>query len=256
MSSNKLGFKTEGSGPHLARTIMLQELSTLFENVDDPEASIEQYQEAIIDKNCLGKKSGNTRKLTFGHLKDLYSLNPEVILFKGLRYFWDRDPAARPMLALLCAYARDPILRAITPKILTHEQNSQVTRGQVEEYIEEQYSSKFSPATLKSLAQNINSSLTQSGHLKGRVKKIRVAPQVSSGGIAYAVFLAYLEQKRGMSLFNNQYTHLFGCSSEQALEYFQFASSKGWVILKHIGDVVEVDFPKLIINGQANLSYE
>ena len=245
-SLDELGFKLEGGGAHISRTIMVRELSMLFDFMNSPEAATKEYRDAIIDQNCLGKRSGNTRKLTFGHLKDLYTLNPAVPIFKAMRFFWDRDKKARPMLALLCAIARDPILRTIASKIIKIRVGDKVPRETVEQFISVTYPNRFSPATLKSAAQNINSSLTQAGLLEGRARKIRHKPELSTGATAYASFLAYLEGNQGVSLFDNVYTTILHHPRDMVIEQAELASAKGWMVFKHIGNVMEVDFPKLI----------
>jgi len=52
--------------------MMLAELRQLFAYVDNPDASKETYFEAINTANCLSKRSGKTRVLTYRHLVDLY----------------------------------------------------------------------------------------------------------------------------------------------------------------------------------------
>lgn len=58
------GFTFEKGGVHLARTMMLKELGILLDYVDSSEASKEEYISAIINDNCLVKRSVATRKLT------------------------------------------------------------------------------------------------------------------------------------------------------------------------------------------------
>ena len=243
---HELGFKPEGGGAHLSRTIMVQELSMLFEFLSLPEARTHEYKDAIINQNCLGKRSGNTRKLTFGHLKDLYALDPDVPVFKAMRFFWARDEKSRPMLALLCAIARDPILRHIAPKIINIRLEEEVPRETVEQFISEAFPNRFSSATLKSTAQNINSSLSKAGLLKGRVRKFRKKPELSIGVTAYATCLARMEGNQGLSLFDNVYTNALNHPREMLIEQAELASAKGWMVFKHVGNVMEVDFPKLI----------
>ncbi len=50
----RLGFKYERGGTHLARTMMLKELSRLLSFTDNPGATPEEYREAVEKDNCLG----------------------------------------------------------------------------------------------------------------------------------------------------------------------------------------------------------
>lgn len=245
----RLGFSFEPGGAHSSRTMMLEDLSALLSYVESPEATKEDYLQAIEKENCLGKRSGKTRTLTYRHLRDLYSLDPSVILFRALLYFWRRDDSAQPLLALLCAYSRDQILRATAAFVLKSPEGSVITRESVEQLIEDHYPGRFSKATLKSTAQNTNSTWTKAGHLTGKVRKIRSKAEPSAGSVSYALLLSYLTGARGASFFTNEYAKLLDCSPGRAMELAEEASRKGWINLKRIGEVIEVQFPNLL-NGQ------
>jgi hypothetical protein len=77
----RYGFKSEGRTSHNSRTMMLKELSLLLNAVSLPNSTKEEYRKAIVDDNCLGKKSGITRELSASHLENLYILNPEIAFF-------------------------------------------------------------------------------------------------------------------------------------------------------------------------------
>jgi hypothetical protein len=243
---NRFGFRQERGGPHLARTIMLKEVRHLFSFVDDPDSGKEVHFQSIVDENCLRKRSDKTRRLTARHLADLYCLDPGVTLFRSFRYFWERDKESQPLLALLLAIARDPILRSSAPFIQSFTIGQRVTREALEEFIDNLEADRFSPATLKSTAQNINSSWTQSGHLRGKVKKVRTQPKTTPGAVSFALLLSYLSGVRGESLYQAEYTKLLDCSVEQLIELSVEASRKGWIVLKRLGSVIEVLFPNLL----------
>ena len=240
------GFRFGRGGPHLARTMMLEELKLLFSFVDDPNAGKSEYLGSIVDDNCLGKRSDRTRKLTARHLTHLYGIDPDITLFRSLRYFWERDTEGQPLLAMICAIARDSILRDSVPFIQSFTEGQRVTRKALEDYIDNLETGRFSPATLKSTAQNINSSWTQSGHLQGKVKKIRSQPKATPGAVSYALLLGYLSGIRGESLYDTEYAKLLDCSMEQSIELSVEASRKGWIVLKRLGSVIEVLFPNLL----------
>lgn len=226
--------------------MMLDELAALLAYVDRHDAAQGDYRQAIEADNCLGKRSAKTRKLTYHHLVDLYALDTDNLLFRALRYFWTRDAAGHPLLALLCTYARDPIFRATAPLILNCPRGAVITRESLEEYIDSQEPERFSKATLKSTAQNINASWTKSGHLLGRTPKVRSQATPTPGSTAYAVLLGYLSSARGPGLFATDYAKLLDCSKDQAIELAEHAARKGWISYKRVGDVIEVLFPQLI----------
>ena len=242
----RLGFSYERGGVHTARTMMLAELSALLSFVGVADATRADYLEAIQTANCLGKRSGKTRTLTFRHLADLYALDPSLLVFRALRFFWQRDMDGQPLLAALCAYARDPMLRATAPFILGFQEGATITRESMEELIDAQEPGRFSKATLKSTAQNINSSWTQSGHLAGRARKVRARAVATPGAVAFALLLGYVSGLRGESLLKSDFTRILDCSYEKTIELAEDASRRGWISLKRVGQVVEVLFPNLI----------
>jgi len=247
--TNKLehfGFRYGRGGAHTARTMMLLELRALLSYVDKADAPKAEYLEAIQAANCLGKRSGKTRTLTYRHLADLYALDPSLMLFRALRFFWQRDIAGQPLLAALCAYSRDPIFRATAPYILALQEGVTVSREVLEAFIDNQEPGRFSKATLKLTAQNIHSSWTQAGHLSGHIRKKRARAAPTPGTVAFALLLGYLTNLRGESLFKSDYTRMLDCASDKTIDLAEDASRRGWITLKRVGQVVEVLFPNLI----------
>lgn len=240
------GFNFGKGGAHLARTMMFNELRALIHAVGTFDSDKSVYQKAIVEDNCLGKRSLKTRQLSFRHLVNLYGLDPSILLFRALLFIWNRDPGGQPLLALLCAYSRDPILRKSIPFILDHPIGSAVTREKLESYIDDKEPGRFSGATLKSTAQNINSTLTQSGHFSGRVRKVRLQTIVTAGSVSYALLLGFLRGIRGESLFSTEYFKLLDCSFDKGVELAEEASRKGWIVFKRVGRVIEVLFPSLL----------
>jgi len=242
----RFGFCFKRGGAHTARTMMLAELEEVLAYVDDPDAGKSEYRQAVVDENCLGKRSAKTRAITYNHLVELYGLDPSFLLFRSLLFFWKRDIAGRPLLALLCTYARDGVFRSSAPQVLQSAEGTTIARETMEAFIDDLEPGRFSAATLKSVAQNINATWTRSGHLTGRAKKVRTRAVPTSGAISYALLLAYLTGHRGASLFQSEYIALLECSFENALELAEDASRKGWIVFKRVGDVMEVLFPALI----------
>lgn len=240
------GFKgAQRGGAHTARTMMLAELSELLDYCGESAVAPADFRQAIEENNCLGKRSAKSRTLTYRHLVDLYGLSDAQLVFRGLRYFWNKDPDGRPLMALCAALARDRILGDLAPRIWAAEPGALVTREWVEEQIEVLDPGRFSPATRKSVAQNINATLTQSGHLQGRKNKYRVAAQPTAGAVAYALLLSLASGALGPALFRTLYTRALDCSIEDAIVFAEGASRRGWMRFKRLGDVMEVAFPDI-----------
>ena len=134
---------------HTARTMMLEDLQLLLSRVSNPDSPKSEYLKAIIEDNCLGKLSERTRLLTSRHLVYLYSLDPSVTIFRALRYFWGRDLQGQPILALLCSYSRDNLLRLSAQFILQFTEGQTVSREALGQFIDEKVTG-FSKATLRS----------------------------------------------------------------------------------------------------------
>jgi len=242
----RFGFSFEKGGAHIARTMMLKELRMLLAHVNDASADRTDYLDAIEEENCLSKRSGRGRKITARHLVDLYALDPSVTLFRAMRFFWTRDVEAQPLLALLSAYSRDAVLRLSAPFIKDLHNGSVVSREDMESYFESTQPGRFSAATLRSTAQNLNGTWTLSGHLIGKIKKTRVTANATPGAVAYALLLGYLAGSRGASLFQTEYAKLLDCSADRAAELAEDASRRGWIVFKRVGDIQEVLFPNLL----------
>jgi hypothetical protein len=226
--------------------MMLGELQCLLSVVESDGAVKSDYLKAIKEDNCLGKRSVATRNITGRHLVELYALDSSVTLFRALLYFWKRDAEGQPLLVLLCAYSRDPLLRASAEFISRFGEGAVVGREDLEEFIDTKYPSRFSEATLKSTAQNVRSTWTQSGHLRGKVEKIRSKACATPGAVSYALFLGYLVGIRGNALFTSDYAKLLDCSAEQAIDLAHQAAQRGWITFKRLGNVMEVLFRDLL----------
>jgi hypothetical protein len=110
------GFVNSPVGTHGSRTIILMELRLLLAACSAA-ATLQEYRSAIVEDNILLKGTVATRRESFRRLRELYALNGDALLFRALRELWT-DREAQPLLALLCACARDPLLRATAETIL------------------------------------------------------------------------------------------------------------------------------------------
>ena len=149
---------------------MLTDLGELFAAVP-PEAVREDYRAAIVDENVLGKATAANRRGTGQRLGELYALDPRVPLFRVLRRLWSVDVPGRPLLAMLCALARDPLLRAAAPAVLALPAGAELLRPRFRDQMREVVGARLNESVLDKAARNAASSWTQSGHLRGRGRK-------------------------------------------------------------------------------------
>jgi hypothetical protein len=187
----EFGFKTGASGAHLARTIMLADLTALL-SAAPKTAKREEFNRLIVEENVLGKRTTSNRWLTARHLADLYGIDPTVTVFRLLRMFWTTDAPARPMLALLCALARDALLRSSAPLVLGTKPGESLTSGDLINHFESESPGRFSESMIRSLSQNVAASWAQAGFFRGKVNKVRIRPVVTPAVAAYTLALGYL----------------------------------------------------------------
>jgi hypothetical protein len=225
--------------------MMLSEITDLLAAVPD-DAPKPVYRDAIMEDNVLGKRTIATRRESYERLGWLYALDPGVTLFRLLRFFWRRDPEGRPMLALLCAAARDPLLRMTANTVLKTPLNEPLSNEAMEEAIALGAPGRFNEPTQIKIARNAAGSWTHAGYLRGRRHKIRVHPQVTPGVLAYALVLGYLAGSSGQMLLTTFWAELLDTRWDQLTSLAADASARGWIAYRQSGQVIEVRFPQLL----------
>jgi hypothetical protein len=239
-----LGFKFGKNGAHSARSMMIEELSLLLFSCPE-NANREDYEKDIVEFNILHKPTEKSRKLTYRHLVDLYGLSPDVTLFKILRQWWELSEDSQAILALQLAIARDPILRGSAELILNLEPGEHISRETVETHLAKDDPERFSAASLKSFAQNINGTWTQAGYLTGKAKKYRSMPKVTYVHVAYALFLAHCHGLSGQRMFDSFWCRVLSQDKQRLFDLAYSASLRGLINFKQASEVVEVTFPNI-----------
>lgn len=248
---NHLGFRFGDRGTHTSRTIMLQELTLLFQSRNQ-EATRQEYLEAVIEDNCLGKPTMSTRKLSAQRMSELYGLNPSIPLFRLLRYFWYIQ-ASQPLLALLTALARDPLLRLTAIPIQTLQSGDEFSRSKFNEILEQSTHNRFNEGTLDKVVRNTASSWTQSGHLKGRVIKIRQFVKPTPIVTTYALMLGYMFGYRGDSLFSTIWAKILDTPKSKLIELALDAKRLGLLEMSQAGGVTTITFSNILTQEERRL---
>jgi len=243
--SNERGFINEPVGAHSSRTMMLADLRLLLAACPQS-SSLEEYRSAIIDENVLLKKTVATRKVSFRWMRELYALDRKILLFRALRDLWNEDTQAQPLLALLSAVARDPILKSTVERILSIPVGETVTPTMLAEVVNTSFPNRYNPKTLASIGRNAISSWQQAGLLSGKLHKVRVKAQSQPASVAYALLLGYLSDARGEALFRTLWCRLLDAPLHILHEHALAASQRGWIEYRHMGDVTEVGFRHLL----------
>jgi hypothetical protein len=238
------GFRFGDRGTHTSRTMMLAELSAALSSAS-PDAARVDYAAAIVDANCLGKPTLATRRLSSQRLGELYALDPGTAVFRILRRLWQIDEAGRPLLALLAALARDPLLRASAPAIVDLPAGGELQRDALRRAIRTAVRGRLNDATLDKVARNTASTWAQSGHLTGRTFKRRLLVLPTPAAVAFALWLAQTAGFRGEQLLTSPWVAVLDCSPSNARGEALEAKRLGLIDLRAAGDVLELGFDRL-----------
>lgn len=239
------GFVISPIGTHTSKTMMLTELSRLFA-ASLPEIGYAELRRLVVEDNVTLKATVVTRKDTFRRLAQLYALRPERVVYRALRDLWPTSAVEQPVLALLCALARDPLLRATAPVVLNAAEGDVLTPQLLEAAIDAHFPGRYSPIVRARVGQNTISSWAQSGHLVGHRTKTRVRLQPGPAATAYALLLGCLCGDRGTALLDTFWSKVLD-STPTALDGLAFAAhQRGWLNYRRIGPVAEIDFPFLL----------
>jgi hypothetical protein len=254
-AQQQFGFKFGRNGVHASRTMMLTEITELFAALPET-AAPEQYQQDIVQFNILHKPTEKSRQLTWRHLFDLYGMNNSIPLFRVFRRLWDSDADARKLMACQIGLARDPLLYISKEKILSLEPGQPLPREQMEQFFSERCPDRYSPATLRSIAQNVNGTWTSAGYLRGHVKKTRSEPVVRPVNVAFALFLSYLQGASGSRLFASEWSRMLEYPADRLQELARFASQSGLINYKHSSEVIEITFPDYLTREEESWLHE
>jgi hypothetical protein len=227
---------------------MLADLMALL-SVTASAATYEDYEQAILGKNVLGKRTASTRLWAWKKLRELYALDPRVPVFRLLRRLWDAEAAARPVLALLAAMARDALLRSSTDAITAATIGQPVTKNDFRQLVIRARGERFSESTMEAILSHLVSSWTESGYLSGREKE-RFHPTVTPAATAYALALGYLAGARGALLFSTLWTSVLDTPETTLHDHAREASRRGWLTYRGIGKVVEITFERLLTSDE------
>lgn len=224
--------------------MMLAELTVVLAAVPG-EATRGDYAEAIISGNCLAKTTSATRRLTNQRLGELYALDPSCAVFRVLRRVWSRDEPGRPLLALLAALARDPLLRVTAQPVVLLPTGGELPRSSIKAALRDVVGERFNDAVLDKVVRNAASSWAQAGHLQGRTFKARRRVQATPGAVAFALYLGHLAGFRSEELLTSGWSATLDCSPTSARSLALEAKRLGLIDLRGVGGVFEVGFERL-----------
>ena len=239
----------------MGRSMMFLEMRILIRSMP-LKITKDDFTKAIVDENILEKPTLSSRKESIIRLTQLYGLDPSKALFRVLWELGHADLDSLPQLCLVCAYARDPQLRHSFELIRTLRPGELLVRADMEQHLENGFPGRFSRNTKASMARNVNTTWTFSGHLAGKTKKTRQLPEPRPISAAYAMFVGYLTGLRGERLLDSTFASLVASNRSQLLAALSLASAKGLLSLKQAAAIVEFDFSNLLTPAEEALLHE
>lgn len=228
---------------------MLEELRLLFAS-SRTDATREDYLAAIHEDNCLGKRTAATRMSSSQRLSELYAFDPDVPLFRAMRRWWYADRDGQPLLALLLALARDPLLRVTAPPVLRMRPGEELARQQMTDVLNRAVASRLSESTIDKVVRNAASSWTQSRHLKGRGRKVRRRVVPTPATTAYALLLGYLTGTRAGALFESLWAQVLDAPPSELMHLAMDARRLGFLDMSQSGGVTDVSFSRFLTQDE------
>lgn len=231
------GLRLSGGGGHQSKTMMLSELTTIL-GVAEGRGLLEAIA-AVQNENLLGKHSTAAAVSALKNLASLYSLKAPPPITRAMVRLWRDSPESLPLLAILCALARDPILRDTAHAVLASPLGSSVGTSDLSHALAKKHQDRFSFSTLRSLGQNCAATWTQSGHLSGRVRKVRTRVEATPEAAAFAAFIAQSAGFGGSAVLTSPWMTVLDVSPDEQLGLLRRAQGRGLVRVRHAGAVFE-----------------
>lgn len=234
-------------GATTSHTIIVPALQLLLARVGT-RAGAEEYEQAVLEDNVLGKDTIEARKRTLRYLRELYILRDDSVLFRALGALWNDDPAGQPLLAGLCALARDPVFRASAQTIFDSQPGDEVPSAELSDAVVKSFPDSYSAATLAKIGRNTSSSWEQTGHLEAvaRTSKVRRRAVCTPSTTAFAFLLGHLEGLAGASLFDTVWARALDRPRAHLIDLAVVASQRSVIDFRHRGGITEVKFTELL----------
>ncbi len=235
-------MNTNQKTTHTSRTMMLAELSRIMAH------GIEQGSfEVSFTDNVAGKLSKANKDKTNLSLRYLYRFDPTNPAFSAFVWFWKNSPEAdHPILALLFAISNDFLLSESIEIVQNTPLNQKVTVESLETNLASIHPGRYSPASLRSISQNLASSWKQAGFIRGKVKNIRVQPEISYRVVTFGMLLGYLEGMRGEFLLGSKYIRALCLPESGVRDQISEAAKRDLLQYQYSGHVTTILFPNLL----------
>src|SRR3546814_19779182 len=154
------------------------------------------------------------------------------------------------MLAFAVALALHPLLRLTQSCVLKPTHGVAVPRESFESLFTSTFPDRFSPASLRSAAQNVGGTWTAAGLLQGHRHKVRSRPEPQPESVAMLLFMGSLEGRTGQRLFTSDWLSLFGASVDELEALASAATNRRMLVFMNAGGVKERRYPAYTRSGE------
>jgi len=228
---------------------MFKEISTILDTTD-ADTSFDEIKSKVIEENLLQKASISGRRKSFTHLKKAYGLDPNIPIFRALRWAWSvSEENERPLLALLYVLCRDASLRASASYVLPLSPGTIVEKQALSSVLEHAFPNTYSPAVIESMTRNLLSSWTRSGHLHGFRNKSRAKASSHAGATVFALYIASLTGLKGRMLFDSLWVRALDATDRELQDSILLSSRRGWLRYHESGGMMEITLTPEIFAG-------
>lgn len=233
MEENKLLIKE--ITVHTARTIMSSEFEAVI-ILGKP-----NYIGAM-QNNVFNKRTASGIKKTTSALTKLYKFDKSNFKFRILEDYCAKYEDLITQFAFLYSLSVDYLLQESIDYVKTFEYDIKVPTEGFEKNIQHHHSNRFSPKTLRSVAQNIASSWKQANYIQGKVKNIRKQSKPTHITSSFAFAMAYIDDLRGEYMYNHPSVKALDASTSELLSLIKMASDIDLLNYNQAGGTMVISF--------------
>lgn len=153
---------------------------------------------------------------------------------------WELHDTSRPLLALLLALARAPLLRVTASAVRDTHYGHELYRQAMMDAVSRAAAERLNPETVDKVVRNAASSWTQSGHLRGRGEKIRQRVNAEPTSAANALLIGFATGVRGRALFETPWCAVLDVEAGELMELAVAAKRVGLLEPKQSGPIIDV----------------
>jgi len=239
-----LGFSKNIGGALTSRSILLYQAVKLF-SIYQKVGLVQPPKHYVIDENRLGIPTLSSRQKTCAYLKQEYGFSEKILIFKGLFELHRIHEEEASLSLFLLAWARDALLRFGTSEILETKPNEVLKKSTIFEILSSETENRYRANICEKILGNWMASWTQSGHLNGKINKIRVHVKAGPVALAFACLLSTLSGETGEKIFSSIWIQILDLNPQQARDLAQKAKEIGLLDVYSMGGVTQISFPGL-----------